>query len=151
MLETMACVVNSLRTLGSATKAGSQRVVKETFEDVQSHIARAQEQSQEKLSLMRSLVRTAAPQAEEMISYNMPYYKYNGPLVGFAAYKDHVSLFGAFPAELRGELKDYKTGRGSVQFPLDKPLPSRLITKIVKAHLSMNEARVSMHRKGARG
>jgi uncharacterized protein YdhG (YjbR/CyaY superfamily) len=71
----------------------------------------------------------------------MPYYKYHGHLVGFAAYKDHVTLFGAFPGELRQELKPYKTGRGSVQFPLDKPLPAELIAKIVKAHVKMNESK----------
>ena len=75
----------------------------------------------------------------------MPYYMFRGPLVGFAAYKSHVSLFGAFPKELKEELKPYKTGRGSVQFPLDKPLPEALITKIVKAHLKMNEAGIAMH------
>ncbi len=71
----------------------------------------------------------------------MPYYKLHGHLVGFAAYKDHVSLFGALPPELARELKPFKTGRGSVQFPLDEGLPARLITKIVKAHVKANEDR----------
>ncbi len=76
-------------------------MMKETFKNVESYIARAPEPAREKLTLMRSLVRAAAPQAEETISYNMPYYNYHGPLVGFAAYKNHVSLFGAFPDELK--------------------------------------------------
>jgi len=73
----------------------------------------------------------------------MPYYKYNGHLVGFAAYKD-LSLFGAFPKPLEPGLKPYKTGRGSVQFPQDKPLPKTLIGKIVKAHVQMNETKASV-------
>lgn len=117
-----------------------------TFTDVDDYVANASVAAREKLTLVRSLVRRTAPQAEETISYNMPYYKYHGPLVGFAAYKNHVSLFGAFPENLKEELSNYKTGRGSVQFPLDDPLPEELIKKIVRAHLRMNEARVSMHR-----
>ncbi len=115
------------------------------FKDVDEYITKAPRVAQEKLSVMRTIVRAAALGAEEVISYNMPYYKFHGPLVGFAAYKTHVSLFGAFPDNLKKELKPYKTGRGSVQFPLDKPLPAALITKIVKAHMKMNEARVRVH------
>ena len=65
--------------------------------------------------------------------------------VGFAAYKNHVSLFDAIPDELKKELGPYKRGRGSIQFPLDKPLPLPLITKIVKAHAKMNETGIAMH------
>ena len=108
--------------------------------DVDDYIATAPKASREKLSQLRTIIRKAAPQAEEVISYHMPYYKLHGALVGFAAYKKHVSLFGAFPDNLKEELKPYKTGRGSVQFPLDKPLPVPLITKIVRAHAKMNEA-----------
>jgi len=108
--------------------------------DVDEYIASAPEEARGMLKQLRRTIKAAAPQAEEIISYHMPYYKYLGHLVGFAAYKDHVSLFGAFPDELKEELKPYKTGRGSVQFPLDKPLPVGLIEKIVKAHVKMNEA-----------
>jgi uncharacterized protein YdhG (YjbR/CyaY superfamily) len=113
--------------------------------DVDSYIAEAPEPTQGKLSELRELIKAAAPQAEEIISYHMPYYKYHGHLVGFAAYKDHVSLFGAFPKQLERELKPYKTGKGSVQFPLDKPLPKPLIKRIVKAHVKMNEERTRIH------
>jgi uncharacterized protein YdhG (YjbR/CyaY superfamily) len=111
------------------------------LKDVDEYIAKAPRVAQEKLSMMRTIVRAAAPDAEEVISYDMPYYKFHGPLVGFAAYKTHVSLFGAFPDNLKEELRPYKTGKGSVQFPLDKPLPAPLITKIVRAHMRLNEAR----------
>ena len=112
--------------------------------DVDEYIAAAPEATRAKLTQLRKIIKTTAPQAEEIISYHMPYYKDHGHLVGFAAYKDHVSLFGAFPKQLESELKPYKTGKGSVQFPLDKPLPKALIEKIVKAHVQMNETRASI-------
>ena len=110
---------------------------------VDEYIAAAPEMVRGRLLELRAAIKAAAPQAEEVISYHMPYYKFHGHLVGFAAYKDHVSLFGAFPSELKQELKPYKTGRGSVQFPFDRPLPIRLVTKIVKVHLKMNETKAS--------
>jgi len=113
--------------------------------DVDEYIAAAPEPVREELSQLRKIIKTSAPQAEEVISYHMPYYKYNGHLVGFAANKDHVSLFGAFPKQLEPELKPYKTGRGSIQFPLDEPLPRALIERIIKAHVKANEARTPMH------
>ena len=113
--------------------------------NVDAYIAAAPEAVRQKLAEIRAIIRAAAPQAEELISYRMPYYKYHGHLVGFAAYKDHVSLFGAFPEDLSKELKAYKTGRGSVQFPFNRPLPAELIAKIVKAHVKANEAGASSH------
>jgi len=110
---------------------------------VDEYIARAPQEIRGKLQELRATIRAAAPRAEEVISYHMPYYKYSGHLVGFAAYRDHVSLFGAFPGSLRQQLKPYRTGRGSVQFPLDEPLPAQLISKIVKAHVKMNESKAS--------
>jgi uncharacterized protein YdhG (YjbR/CyaY superfamily) len=109
--------------------------------EVDGYIARAPRTAREKLLQLRSVFREVAPQAREVISYHMPYYKLNGPLGGFAAYKDHVTLFGALPEGLREELRPYKTGRGSVQFPLDEPLPVELVAKLVRAHVEANEAR----------
>jgi len=108
-------------------------------EDVGAYIAGATEAAREKLSQIRAVFREVAPEAEEVISYHMPYYRCHGPLGGFAAYRDHVSLFGALPEEMKEELMPYKTGRGSVQFPLDEPLPVDLVAKLVRAHLKMNE------------
>jgi uncharacterized protein YdhG (YjbR/CyaY superfamily) len=109
-------------------------------ESVDAYIGSAPLEAREKLKQLRTAFRSAAPEAEEVISYHMPYYYYHGPLGGFAAYKKHVTLFGSFPDDFRAELKPYKTGRGSVQFPLDKPLPVPLISKLVRAHLKVNEA-----------
>lgn len=81
------------------------------------------------------------PDAEESISYGMPAYKLNGKaLVYFAAFKNHIGFY-ATPSghsEFTMELSKYKQGKGSVQFPLDKPLPSGLITKIVKFRVKEN-------------
>lgn len=89
---------------------------------------------------LRITIRRAAPQAEEIISYNMPAFKWHGILVYFAGYKNHIGFYpGASGiAMFRNELTGYKSAKGSVQFPLDKPLPLRLVTKIVKFRVKEN-------------
>lgn len=109
--------------------------------DVDEYIAAAPAAARTKLRQMRSIFREAAPQAEEGISYRMPYYRYRGALGGFAAYEEHVSLFGAIPDGLKKELGSYKTGRGSVLFPLDRPLPVTLVARLVRARVKANEER----------
>ena len=76
----------------------------------------------------------AAPDAEEVISYQMPAYKYYGMLVYFAAYENHIGFYPTASGieTFKKELSIFKGAKGSVQFPLDKPLPFRLITQIVK-------------------
>ena len=96
---------------------------------------------QEELHKIRQLIKTNAPYAEEMISYGMPGYKINKkPLVYFAAYKNHIGLY-ATPSgneQFKKELSVYKQGKGSVQFPLDKPIPYKLIGRIVKYKMKEN-------------
>jgi len=86
------------------------------------------------LSAIRAVVREAAPEAVESIAYRMPAYKVRKkPLIYFAAYSGHIGLY-ATPsghAAFAGELKAYKQGKGSVQFPLDRPIPVDLIRRIV--------------------
>jgi uncharacterized protein YdhG (YjbR/CyaY superfamily) len=113
--------------------------LKQIPKDVDAYIAASPESSREKLIQLRRIIRATAPQTEEVISYHMPYYRYHGSLVGFAAYKNHVSLFGSLPKELMKDLGKYRTGRGSVQFPLDEPLPVGLITRLIKARIKMND------------
>lgn len=102
---------------------------------VDEYIAAFGEDSRARLQQMRAAIKKAAPKAEEMISYMMPAYKYlGGPLVYFAGYKNHIGFY-ATPTGHKAfekELSIYKQGKGSVQFPLDKPLPVSLVTKIVK-------------------
>lgn len=108
---------------------------------VDDYIAAFDADTQAKLHEIRNCIKKAAPAAEEMISYMMPAYKYcGGPLVYFAGYKNHIGFY-ATPtghAAFEKELSVYKQGKGSVQFPLDKPLPLSLVSKIVKYRLKQN-------------
>lgn len=86
------------------------------------------------LKKMRQVIRESAPKAEEEISYRIPTFRLNGNLVHFAAFKDHISFFPTSSARVafRKELSKYKGGRGTIQFPIDKPIPYGLVRKIVK-------------------
>src|SRR5665647_2886203 len=109
--------------------------------DIDEYIAGFPKDTQNNLEQIRSTVKKAAPESEESISYGMPAFKTNGkPLVFFAAFKNHIGFY-ATPtghSEFAKELSKYKQGKGSVQFPLDKPLPLQLITKIVKFRVKEN-------------
>ncbi|MBA2421832.1 MAG: DUF1801 domain-containing protein, partial [Chitinophagales bacterium] len=88
----------------------------------------------------RVIIRKAAPKAEETINYAMPTFTLNGNLVHFAAYKNHIGFYPT-PSGIdafKKELSLYKGAKGSVQFPIDKPLPWALITKIVKFRVKEN-------------
>jgi uncharacterized protein YdhG (YjbR/CyaY superfamily) len=92
------------------------------------------------LEQMRQTITSASPDAEEVISYNMPAFKFHGILVYFAAYKNHIGFY-ATPnghKEFHKELSVYKQGKGSVQFPISTPLPLKLIAKIVKFRVKEN-------------
>jgi uncharacterized protein YdhG (YjbR/CyaY superfamily) len=97
------------------------------------------------LEKIRAMVRAAVPKdATEAISYGMPAFKYKGGLVGFAAFKNHCSFFpmnSALVEEFKEELKNYKTSKGTIQFPANKPLPASLVKKMVKARVADNNAR----------
>jgi uncharacterized protein YdhG (YjbR/CyaY superfamily) len=94
------------------------------------------------LEKLRKTIKSAAPKATEGISYQMPMYKYRGMLAGFAAFKDHCSFFpGAEPiAAHKDELKAYETSKGTIRFPVDKPLPAALVKKLIKTRIDENEA-----------
>ncbi|MFN0108654.1 MAG: iron chaperone [Blastocatellia bacterium] len=95
---------------------------------------------QEKLEKIRATIRKAAPKAEEAISYMIPTFRLHGNLVHFAAFKKHLSFFpgAAGVAAFQEELGKYETSKGTIQFPLDKPVPLTLITKIVKFRVQQN-------------
>lgn len=96
------------------------------------------------LNEIRAIIKDAAPGAVESIAYRMPAYKTNGkPLVYFAGYKSHIGFY-ATPTgheNFSAELSIYKQGKGSVQFPLDKPVPYDLIKRIVEFRVRENQAR----------
>lgn len=96
------------------------------------------------LEQIRKVIKKAAPEAEETISYAMPAFRLNGMLVYFAAFTNHIGFY-ALPsgnAAFQKELSEYKTGRGSIQFPLDKPIPYKLIKEIVKFRVWENLQKV---------
>jgi uncharacterized protein YdhG (YjbR/CyaY superfamily) len=111
------------------------------YNTIDEYIAAIPKDIQTLLEQMRATIRKASPEAKEAISYGIPTFKFNGNLVHFAAFKNHI---GFYPTpggieEFEKELSVYKQGKGSVQFPLDKPLPLTLITKIVKYRTKKND------------
>lgn len=94
------------------------------------------------LTQMRELIRQAAPQAVELVSYNMPAFKTNRILVYYAAHKAHIGLYPASLMAMNAfapELTEYKTSKGAIQFPFDKGIPEALVEKIVRYRLDENE------------
>lgn len=113
-----------------------------TARTIDEYIAEFPPHTQAALREMRALIHTLAPAATETISYAIPTFDLNGKhLVHFAGYEKHVGLYPTPTgmAEFAEELSGYKTGKGSVQFPLDQPLPVDLIRRIVEFRLAENE------------
>ena len=108
------------------------------------YLAGVPEPGRSTLQKIRDTIRSAVPaEATEVISYRIPAFKYKGMLVWFGAFSDHCSLFpGAGIIEaFKNQLKRYPIAKGTIQFPLDKPLPAALLKKIVKARVAANEAK----------
>lgn len=104
------------------------------------YIAGFPEQIRKKLEEMRTIIRKAAPGTEETINYGVPTFKLNGNLVHFGGFKNHIGFYPA-PSGIEAfkiELSVYEGAKGSVKFPVDKPLPASLITKIVKFRVKEN-------------
>ena len=109
--------------------------------EIDTYISSFPKETQTYLEQLRATIKKAAPHAEEIISYKMPAYKYKGVLAYVAGYKNHIGLYalGSPQKEFKEELLKYKTGKGSIQFPLDKKLPIALITKIIKFRVKEND------------
>lgn len=105
--------------------------------------------TQKYLKHLRETIRETAPEAEEVISYQMPAFKLNGMLIYFAGYKNHIGFYPTASGinAFKVELSDYKSSKGSVQFPLDKPLPIDLIRKIVQFRIHENLLKAQIRRK----
>jgi uncharacterized protein YdhG (YjbR/CyaY superfamily) len=113
--------------------------------DVDEYLAGVPEEARATLAKLRQTIKAAAPMAAEGISYQMPMYKHHGMVVGFAAFKDHCSIFpgAAVMDAYKEELKHYDTSKGTIRFPANKPLPATLVKKLVKARIKENEARAN--------
>jgi uncharacterized protein YdhG (YjbR/CyaY superfamily) len=115
---------------------------------VDDYIAQFSEEIQAILRRIRSVIQEQAPQAEERISYQMPGYYLNGPLAYFAAFKRHIGFYptAADLAPFEAELLPYKRSKGTIQFPLDKPIPYDLIARIVRHRAAENLNKVKSGR-----
>ena len=109
---------------------------------VDEYLANVPEPAHSTLTHVRRVIRSVVPQeATEVISYGIPMFKYNGMLIGYAAFAKHCSLFptgSGVIEKFQKELAGYKTSRGTIQFPSDKGFPDGLLKKIVKARVKEN-------------
>ena len=109
---------------------------------VEEYLENTPEPARSSLKHVRAVIRAVVPkETTEVISYGMPMFKFNGMLVGYAAFKKHCSLFPTGSGVLdrfEKELKGYRTSKGTIQFPLDRPLPDALVKKIVRARVKEN-------------
>ena len=113
--------------------------------DVDEYLAAVPEPARSTLNRIRAVIRSTVPaEATEAISYRVPTFKYRGALVGFAAFSNHCSLFPmslSVMEAFKDELKDFDTSKGTIRFPVDKPLSAALVKKLVKARMAENERR----------
>src|SRR5436309_15308042 len=111
---------------------------------VDEYLAGVPEPARTTLNTVRAAIRSAVPpEATEAISYGIPTFKYKGPLVWFAAFSNHCSLFPT-PSVIeafKNELKGFSTSKGTIHFPTDKPLPTALVKKLVRARVAQNESK----------
>jgi uncharacterized protein YdhG (YjbR/CyaY superfamily) len=117
--------------------------------DVDEYLSRVPKEARATLEKLRQTIKAAAPMAAEVISYQMPMYKHHGVVIGFAAFKNHCSIFpGSAVMDAHEEqLSRYDTSKGAIRFPASKPLPAALVKKLVKARIEENEASANKKRR----
>jgi uncharacterized protein YdhG (YjbR/CyaY superfamily) len=122
---------------------------KKTPRDIDEYIAGFPPEVQQILQKIRQTIRQAAPDAQEAISYQIPAFKLNGNLIFFAGYKKHIGIYPVPSGSdaFNKQLAPYVKGKGTVQFPLDKPIPYGLIGKMVKYRIKETQARAAVKRK----
>jgi uncharacterized protein YdhG (YjbR/CyaY superfamily) len=129
---------------GKAGKRGSAGKGGGAPKSVDEYFASVPEPARSTLGKMRAAIRSAVPaEATETISYRMPAFKHKGVLVWFAAFSDHCSLFptAAVIEAFKNELKGFSISKGTIHFPTDKPLPTALVKKLVKARVAQIESK----------
>ena len=115
-----------------------------TPKTVDDYLAGVPEPAHSTLQRVRAAIRSVLPaEATEVISYGIPAFTYKGPLVWFAAFSNHCSFFptASVIEAFKNELKGFSTSKGTIQFPTDKPLPTALVKKLVKARVVQNESK----------
>ena len=125
------------------------QTIKPVAKNIDEYIATAPENVRATLERLRLTIKKAVPKAEEVISYQMPAFKYHGMLVYFAAFKNHIGFYPTSTGikAFQKEFASYKWSKGAVQFPIDEPLPLGLITRIVKFRAKENVEKASLHSK----
>ena len=112
-------------------------------DNIDEYLAAVPEPARSTLNRIRAVIQSAVPpEATEALSYQIPTFRYKGALVAFGAFKNHCSLFPmslGVIAAFKDELAAYDVSKGTIRFPLDKPLPAALLKKIVKARVAQNE------------
>ena len=113
---------------------------RKVFKTIDEYIAIFPENVQSILEELRQAIKESAPEAEELISYQMPAFKLNGILVWFAAFKNHVGFYPKISAieAFKEELSGHEVGKGTIRFPLNKPIPLDLVKKIVRYRVKEN-------------
>ena len=127
-----------------STSGGRAKERKAAAKTVDEYLSRVPEPARTTLNTIRAVIRSVVPaEATEGISYGVPSFKYQGPLIWYAAFSSHCSLFptAAVIEAFKNELKSYPTSKGTIQFPRDKPLPAALVKKMVKARIAQNDAK----------
>lgn len=124
----------------------STAMTRTTVKNVDEYIRSFPPKVQTILKKIRQTIKKTAPKAEEVISYGIAGYKYHGILIYFAGFTNHVSIYPAprTAPEFKKELNSYKGGKGTIQFPLDKPIPSDLVKRIVKYRMLQNEEKAGI-------
>jgi uncharacterized protein YdhG (YjbR/CyaY superfamily) len=131
-----------------ASKGDGKKAV--PAKDVDAYLARVPQDVKPVLEDLRKAIKSAAPKAEEVISYQIPTYKYHGPLVHFMAGKNHCSFVAVSESVLetfKSDLEGYKISGTTIHFSAANPLPARLVKKIVKARVKENELRAKNKQK----
>ncbi len=125
-----------------------QELLQKKYTTIDGYIRQFEPEVREKLERVRKVIREAAPDAVEKISYQMPTFRLEGNLVHFAAFQSHIGLYPtpSGTERFREELALYETGKGSIRFPLDRPIPYDLITRIVKFRAKENRQRAEARR-----
>ena len=129
----------------NSSSRGSAAKKRTAPRNVDEYLASVAEPARSTLKKVRAAIRSAVPaEATECISYGMPAFKNKGVLVWFAAFSDHCSLFptGSVIEAFKKELKGFSTSKGTIQFPMDKPLPAALVKKLVKARIAQIEGKI---------
>lgn len=124
-------------------KGDNMKTAKSAPTTIDEYIAEFPQEVREILQKIRKTIHEAAPEATEKISYQMPTFYLNGNLVHFAGFKEHIGFYPVPTGieKFKKALSVYKQGKGSVQFPLDQPMPYELIGKIVKFRVQENQAK----------